>query len=139
MALLCCIGLAAFAVLSPNEPTDTAADDTAAVDSASPSAQTPQLDRTADQSPTGEPIDDEEASPEPVLLTIPDDLPGQNAQIAYDQLMELGFTNIRFGSIDENDTVVILPMNWTVVEVAPEPGTEHRSDSTVVLTCTKQR
>lgn len=80
-------------------------------------------------------------SPEPSevkILAIPDDLVGQNAAVAEDELHRLGFTNVQFASTDVDDTVVLLPPNWTVVEVAPEPGREVPADAALVLTCTKQ-
>lgn len=79
--------------------------------------------------------------PEPTVaatLIIPSDLVGMNAAVAEDELRRMGFERIEFGSADPDDTVVILPANWTVVEVSPEPGREVPADATVVLTCTKQ-
>lgn len=61
-----------------------------------------------------------------------------NAAVAADELERLGFEEIEFGSVDEFDTVVIVPENWTVVEVSPEPGAEVSADGTVVLMCSKQ-
>lgn len=101
---------------------------------ASPSA----VGEPTDPSPTaGEPTESPEPTEIPVLA-IPDNLVGINAAVAEDELRRLGFERIEFGSADPDETVVILPQNWTVVEVAPEPGSEVPADSTIVLTCTKQ-
>jgi hypothetical protein len=74
----------------------------------------------------------------PVMLTIPDDLVGQNALIAHDRLEKLGFVNIHYASADPEDTFVILPQNWTVTKVEPKAGTKMAADATLVLTCTKR-
>ncbi|WP_030158672.1 PASTA domain-containing protein [Glycomyces sp. NRRL B-16210] len=78
-----------------------------------------------------------EESAEAAEAEVPD-LVGKNAAIAYDELRALGFTNITLGSVDKEDTVVLMMSNWSVVEVEPEPGTVLSTDSTVVLMCTKQ-
>jgi beta-lactam-binding protein with PASTA domain len=73
----------------------------------------------------------------PAEAEIPD-LVGENAAIALSELEELGFTDIQLGSVDEDDTVVIMAANWEVVEQSPEAGTVLATDSTIVLQCTKQ-
>ena len=79
----------------------------------------------------------EEESAEAAEAEVPD-LVGKNAAIAYDELTALGFTNITLGSVDKEDTVVLMMSNWSVVEVEPAPGTMLATDSTIVLMCTKQ-
>src|SRR5262249_37082681 len=74
----------------------------------------------------------------PTLLAIPDDLVGQNAQIARDRLEGMGFTNILYASADPDDTMVLWPPNWHVVTVEPAPGAEVSPDTTIILTCSKQ-
>jgi hypothetical protein len=116
-----------LAGLDPQDDTDPLAAETSA-----PTAPATETER--ERSAAEEPTD----APEPETLEIPDDLTGMNAAVAEDQLRELGFTRIEFGSVDAADTVVIVPSNWTVVSVEPEPGSEISADSLVVLTCTKQ-
>ncbi|MEV6301489.1 PASTA domain-containing protein [Actinoplanes sp. NPDC051861] len=77
------------------------------------------------------------APPAPKLIKIPA-LAGENAAIAQDELEALGFTNISFGSADEDDKIVLLPQNWTVKKISPKPGKKIAADSLIVLTCTKQ-
>jgi hypothetical protein len=121
------IGLAAGAAGQNKEPLAGATSQAVAAESSA-------ADRGRETAETEEPAE----SPEPTALVVPDDLVGQNAAIAEDQLREMGFTRIEFGSVDPDDTVVILPENWRVVAVEPEPGSEIGSDSLVVLSCTKQ-
>ncbi|WP_224404093.1 PASTA domain-containing protein [Pseudonocardia sp. ICBG1034] len=70
-------------------------------------------------------------------LEIPD-VEGKNGAIALDELERAGFTNVQAGSADEQDTVVINAANWKVVSIEPGAGETIPSDSTVVLTMTKQ-
>ena len=57
--------------------------------------------------------------------------------MAADELRKLGFTNIQFGSQDEDDKVVILPSNWTVTKQSAKADKSLPSVSLIVLTCTK--
>lgn len=66
------------------------------------------------------------------------DLVGENAAVADDRLRKLGFTNIQFGSQDENDTVVLLLANWTVTKQSTKAGMKVPVDTLIVLTCTKK-
>lgn len=77
-----------------------------------------------------------EASAAPALVKVPD-LKGENAAVAADELRKLGFTNIQFGSQDEDDKVVILPSNWTVTKQSAKADKSLPSVSLIVLTCTK--
>ncbi|RAO01591.1 hypothetical protein GAR05_01762 [Micromonospora saelicesensis] len=64
---------------------------------------------------------------------------GKNAAVAADQLRKLGFTEVQYGSQDENDTVVLLASNWTVTKQSAKAASKVPSDTLIVLTCTKQR
>ncbi|NYT96287.1 PASTA domain-containing protein [Salinispora sp. H7-4] len=70
-------------------------------------------------------------------MAVPD-LVGENAQIAYEKLTELGFTKVKFGSQDADDQIVLYPPNWTVTKQSTEAGAKLRTDRTIVLTCTKE-
>ncbi|WP_433230071.1 hypothetical protein ACQP2H_30695 [Micromonospora sp. CA-248260] len=61
-----------------------------------------------------------------------------NAAVADDKLRKLGFTNIQYGSQDENDTVVLMLPNWTVTKQSAKGGSKMLPDDLIVLTCTKQ-
>ncbi|MGX4657838.1 PASTA domain-containing protein [Micromonospora sp. SCSIO 07396] len=63
---------------------------------------------------------------------------GMNAAVADDKLRKLGFTNIQYGSQDENDTVVLMLPNWTVTKQSAKAGSKMLPDDLIVLTCTKQ-
>lgn len=76
---------------------------------------------------------------EPVRqIVIPDIAKGQNGAIALETLQRAGLTNVQPASRDKNDRFVVNPANWSVVSVEPGAGTEVSSDSTVVVTMTKQ-
>lgn len=74
----------------------------------------------------------------PTMATMPN-LVGKNAAVASDELERLGFTNIKLGSVDKNDTLVILPENWKVAEQSHAAGQTIPTDTLLVLGCTKQR
>jgi hypothetical protein len=74
----------------------------------------------------------------PTMATMPN-LVGKNAAVASDELEKLGFTNVKLGSVDQNDTIVILPENWKVAEQSHGPGQTVPTDTLIVLGCTKQR
>lgn len=76
------------------------------------------------------------APPEPTIVTLPK-VKGRNGGIVYDELQDLGLTNVQLASGDQLDTVVLLPANWTAVTIEPKPGTKVSSDDTVVVTMTK--
>ncbi|MET8089780.1 PASTA domain-containing protein [Micromonospora sp. NPDC005220] len=78
------------------------------------------------------------SSTAPAAVAMPN-LVGQNAAVAADQLRELGFTKIQYGSQDEHDTVVLLASNWTVTKQSTKAGSKVSTDTLIVLTCTKQR
>ncbi|MEU6203178.1 PASTA domain-containing protein [Micromonospora musae] len=65
-------------------------------------------------------------------------LVGENAQVAYETLTDLGFTKVTFGSQDDDDKVVLFPPNWTVTKQSAKAGVLVRADKTIVLTCTKE-
>ncbi|MEU7617245.1 PASTA domain-containing protein [Micromonospora rifamycinica] len=77
------------------------------------------------------------APPAPAKLTMPN-VKGMNAAVADDKLRKLGFTNIQYGSQDENDTVVLMLPNWTVTKQSAKAGSKMLPDDLIVLTCTKQ-
>jgi pyruvate/2-oxoglutarate dehydrogenase complex dihydrolipoamide acyltransferase (E2) component len=74
----------------------------------------------------------------PVTATVPN-LVGKNAAVAADELKKLGFKNIKFGSVDKEDTFVVLPENWKVAEQSHPAGSTVATDTLFVLGCTKQR
>jgi hypothetical protein len=63
---------------------------------------------------------------------------GENAAVADDKLRKLGFTNIQYGSQDEDDKVVLLLTNWTVAKQSAKAGGKVSTDTLIVLTCTKE-
>ena len=78
------------------------------------------------------------SAPAPTMATVPN-LVGKNAAVAEAELEKLGFTNIKLGSVDQYDTVVILPENWKVAEQSHPAGQTIPTDTLIVLGCTKQR
>ncbi|GIH77857.1 PASTA domain-containing protein [Planobispora longispora] len=82
----------------------------------------------------------EAAQDEPEYVKLPD-FKGQNAAVAKQWLVDQGwdeFKNIKLGSQDPYDTIVILPENWTVTKQSHRPGSKVKIGSTIVLTCTKE-
>lgn len=65
-------------------------------------------------------------------VTIPD-VTGQNAELAKDQLENLGLTKVEYASANPKYSVVLLARNWTVTAVEPAPGTVVKSDDAVIL------
>jgi hypothetical protein len=68
------------------------------------------------------------------------DFKGQNAAIARQWLVDQGwneFTDIKLGSQDPYQTIVILPENWTVTKQSHKAGSKVKVGTTIVLTCTK--
>lgn len=76
-------------------------------------------------------------APPVTQVTLPE-VAGQNGAIVREQLTELGLTNVQLASQTTEDKLVLNPANWTAVEIAPEAGTVVDSDSTVVVTMTKE-
>lgn len=74
----------------------------------------------------------------PVTQVVIPDVEGMNGALALEQLERAGLTNVQPASQDEEDKVVLYAANWTVTSVEPGPGTEVASDSTVIVTMTKQ-
>ncbi|WP_343948836.1 PASTA domain-containing protein [Nonomuraea longicatena] len=73
------------------------------------------------------------------LVKLPD-FKGQNASIARQWLVDRGwneFTDIKLGSQDRYDTMVLLPENWTVTKQSHKVGSSVEVGTTIVLTCTK--
>jgi hypothetical protein len=77
------------------------------------------------------------AGPVVTRVTLPE-VEGRNGGIVFDELVELGLTNFALASRDADDTVVLLPQNWTAVSIEPGAGTEVGSDDTVIVTMTKE-
>lgn len=73
----------------------------------------------------------------PKTVTMPK-MVGKNAAVADDQLRKLGFSNIQYGSQDQDDTVVLLLSNWTVTKQSEKAGAKVETDTLIVLTCTKE-
>jgi hypothetical protein len=112
-------GVTATAGSVQSEPTATSE---AGVPPAAPTSQ------AAEPSPSGTPAK---------TVTMPK-VVGENAAIADDKLRKLGFTNIQYGSQDENDTWVVLLQNWTVAKQSAKAGSKVSTDTLIVLTCTKE-
>jgi PASTA domain len=74
----------------------------------------------------------------PTMATVPN-LVGKNAAVAGDELTKLGFIRVEYGSVDQLDTMVILPENWKVAEQSHVAGQTIPTDTLIVLGCTKQR
>ncbi|NRQ30625.1 PASTA domain-containing protein [Nonomuraea sp. NN258] len=73
------------------------------------------------------------------LVKLPD-FKGQNAAITRQWLVDRGwneFSDIKLGSQDQYDTMVLLPENWTVTKQFHGVGTKVKVGTTIVLTCTK--
>jgi hypothetical protein len=73
------------------------------------------------------------------LVTLPD-FKGQNASIARQWLIDRGwdeFTDVKLGSQDRYETMVLLPENWTVTRQSHKAGSRVEVGTAIVLTCTK--
>jgi len=77
------------------------------------------------------------AAPPVVDVTLPE-VAGKNGQIALDELKALGLTAVTPASQDRNDSMVLLPANWTVTKIEPAARTVVKSNSTVIVTMTKR-
>lgn len=71
-----------------------------------------------------------------VALVVPD-LVGENASDASEELEILGFTEITLQDVSEDERFVVLPTNWFVCEMKPEPTNTLDSDKTLVLLVVK--
>lgn len=71
-------------------------------------------------------------------ITLPTDLVGKKAQLADDQLRNLGIVNIRYVSQDAEYKVVAFLAKWTVTRVEPAPGAVVSIDDTIVVTATRK-
>lgn len=90
-----------------------------------------------DTPPTSKPAPAATTAPTVKTVTMPK-VTGENAAVADDRLRKLGFTNIQYGSQDQEDTVVLLLSNWTVTKQSTQSGKKIKTDTLIVLTCTKQ-
>lgn len=128
LIVLCCVGGVIGAIAGDEGEPGAQADPTAAASATvAPSTPAAAASTVAEPSP----------SPTATEVAVPD-LTGENAQIAYETLTELGFTKVTFGSQDADDQIVLYPPNWTVTKQSAEAGTKLRTDRTIVLTCTKE-
>jgi hypothetical protein len=75
----------------------------------------------------------------PPQVTVPGDLVGQNADLAYDELSKLGITDINYTSEDVGSRVAPLLENWLVTKVEPAPGTVVLTTDKVVITVTQKQ
>lgn len=100
--------------------------------SAAPAPTTPAPTTPAPTTPAAPP------SPTAAPTVAMPNLVGENAAVAEDKLRALGFTKVQFGSQDKNDTLVILPANWTVAKQSTKAGRKVSPDTLIVLTCTKE-
>lgn len=98
---------------------------------------------TAEPRPTGEAETPAPAAPptsatptKPAKVTMPK-VTGKNGASAQAELEALGFTDVTFGSADENASVVLLPQNWRVTKQDPAAGEKVQPGSPVVLTVVK--
>lgn len=128
----CCGAIARFA--DDNQPNAASPTSAAPTGVAVPTViSTPPVEVT--QPATEPPVATTSAAPAEAVMP---DLVGENAAVADDRLRKLGFTNIQFGSQDENDTVVLLLANWTVTKQSTKAGMKVPVDTLIVLTCTKK-
>ncbi len=138
LVLGCCGGFA----IGTNSDKDSRR---SAMVAASPSTSAPTTPVAEPTTPVAEPTTpsaEPTTAPAPPATTAPAGLVmpnvvGQNAAVAADQLRKAGFTDIQYGSQDENNTVVLLPANWTVAKQSAKAGSRVPADTLIVLTCTK--
>jgi beta-lactam-binding protein with PASTA domain len=76
-------------------------------------------------------------APPVTSVTLPD-VTGMNAELAREQLENLGLTEVEFASANPEYSVVVLARNWTVTGIEPVPGTTVKSDGTVILKVFKE-
>lgn len=75
----------------------------------------------------------------PPKVTVPGDLVGQSADLAYDELSRLGIVDINYTSEDVGSKVAPLLENWLVIKVEPAPGTVVLTTDSVVITITQKQ
>jgi hypothetical protein len=128
---LCCVGGVVAAAIDGSSTEKTAQPTVAASATAAPASSAAEAPAatTAAVKPSA-------TGPTVKTVTMPK-LVGENAQVAYETLQELGFTKVSFGSADADDTLVLYPPNWTVTKQTTKSGVKVRTDKAVVLTCTK--
>lgn len=97
---------------------------------------TPQV-VTVTAQPAAEPAAAAPTTPAVTRVTLPE-VKGRNGGIVYDELRDLGLTNVSLASRDDQDRMVLAPQNWTAVKIEPAAGTEIDSNDTVVVTMTKK-
>ena len=71
-----------------------------------------------------------------VALVVPD-LVGENASDASEELENLGFTEVTFQDVSEDERFVVLSTNWFVCEMKPECTRTLDSNKTLVLLVVK--
>lgn len=130
--VLGCCGVLAAIGSQEDDPQASAETGTPAVAVVSPSAPAATTAAAKPAPTTASP-----AAPAVKTVAMPK-VTGKNAAVADDELRRLGFTNVRYGSQDENDTVVLLLSNWTVTKQSTKAGTKVKVDTLIVLTCTKE-
>lgn len=141
LVLLCCGGL--YIIGSEEQKKQKASSPTVGVTSAA--AVMPEVAATTaapTEAPTAAPTSAaaRTSSPSPAgpkTVAMPK-VTGENAAVADDRLRKLGFTNIQYGSQDRDDTVVLLLSNWTVTKQSTKAGVKVKTDTLIVLTCTKR-
>lgn len=136
LVLLCCGGL--YVLGSEEQKKQDASSPDSVVTSAA--AVLPEAQATTEApaaAPTTASAPQSTAPAGPKTVTMPK-VVGENAAVADDKLRKLGFTNIQYGSQDEDDTFVLLLTNWTVTKQSTKPGAKIKTDTLIVLTCTKQ-
>lgn len=131
MLLICCGGL--YAIGANEQQKNKAAADTSAPSTPAPTAS------SAAPTPTPAPASAPPSATAAAVRTVTmPNVVGKNAAVAYDELQELGITEIQLGSQDANDTLVLWPANWTVTKQSAKAGTKVRTDKLIVITCTKK-
>jgi hypothetical protein len=71
-------------------------------------------------------------------LTIPSDLVGKNAQMADDELHQVGFVNIKYAPQNAPQTRVDNLADWNVTKVEPAGGSVALSNANIVVTVVKK-
>lgn len=134
LTVLCCSGLYIIGSQEQKDSASPRATRTVAAGQPQPAA-TSEAPATA----TSEPAAPVPSPSAPVVKTVVmPKVTGENAAVADDKLRKLGFTNIQYGSQDEDDKVVLLLTNWTVAKQSTKAGAKVKTDTLIVLTCTKQ-
>lgn len=128
----CCGVIAAIGAQEDDTPTAAASSPERVVEQTSPAV-------VVTSAPVAKPTTKPPATTAPVAKTVAmPKVTGKNAAVADDELRKLGFTNIRYGSQDQDDKVVLLLSNWTVTKQSAKAGAKTKTDTLIVLTCTKE-